>query len=81
MSLAKRLSAVIPQSSNRTCGTCKWVAELPVEDRAAWQAWIAEDRSVSQLWEIAKSDDAHPYTMSLAAMRMCIRVHHREAAT
>lgn len=78
MSLAKRLSAVVPQSSNRTCGTCKWVQELSPVDRQAWDDWLAQDRSISQLWEIAQADDTHPYTMSLAAMRMCIRIHHRQ---
>lgn len=77
MSLAKRLAAVVPLNSNRTCGTCRWLNDLTPADRLAWEEWIAEDRSVAQLWEIARVDPDHPYGMSLAAMRMCIRTHHR----
>lgn len=77
MSLAKRLSAVIPQSSNRSCGTCKWIGDLPPEDQAALDEWVSNDRSIAQLWEICCNDDTQPYTMSLAAMRMCIRTHQR----
>ena len=77
MSLAKRLSVVIPKASQRGCGTCKWVDKLSAEDRQAWDDWIATDRSIAQLWEIAIADTDHPYPMSLAAMRMCIRTHRR----
>lgn len=79
MSLATRLAAVIPQHSNRTCGTCKWVEQLTAQDRAAWDEWILKDRSITQLWEIACADETQPYELSLAAMRMCIRTHYRNA--
>ena len=78
MSLANRLASVVPQHSNRGCGTCKWVENLSPADKAAWQSWIAQDRSITQLWEIASADETDPYELSLAAMRGCVRQHHRE---
>lgn len=78
MSLANRLAAVIPQNSHKTCGTCKYVAQLAAADRAAWDDWIARDLSITQLWEIACADQDHPYPLSLAAMRMCVRSHQIE---
>jgi hypothetical protein len=78
VSLAKLLAAVVPQGSNRHCGTCYYIEKLPAEDRAAWDGWIAADRSIAQLWEIARGDDTNPYRLSLAAMRMCIRTHRRD---
>lgn len=77
MSLANRLAAVIPQRSHRSCGTCDYIAKLAPQDRDAWDEWIAADRSIAQLWEIACAEETHPYQMSLAAMRMCIRTHQR----
>ena len=81
MSLANKLAAVIPQPSNRSCGTCKWVSRLSPADRAAWEEWIDADRSLTQLWEIARADDTQPYRLSLAALRMCVRTHHRKDET
>jgi hypothetical protein len=78
MSLAKRLAAVVPQASNRTCGTCKWLDELDPIDRAAWDEWVSQDRSLTQLWEIAVADDRNPYTLSLASLRACVRIHQRQ---
>jgi hypothetical protein len=77
VSLAKRLSAVIPEGSHRHCGTCRWIAELPPTDRAAFDDWIEQDRSLTQLWQIAMKDADHPYPLSLESMRACVRVHVR----
>lgn len=66
MSLARRLSIVQPNRSNRGgCCTCQWLDKLPPSDRAAFDAWIDEGRSVTQLWEIASSDPDHPLPISL----------------
>lgn len=76
MSLANRLSAVVPNRSNRGgCVTCQWVADLPASDRAAWDSWIEEGRSLSQLWEIASIDPDNPYPVSLTALRSHVRNH------
>lgn len=77
MSLAKRLKAVIPERSNRTCYTCKWVNELPEEDRQAWREWVTSDNSLTQLWEICSSMEK-PLQISLTGMRACIRGHWRQ---
>lgn len=77
MSLAQRLAAVVPQRSNRTCGTCVWINSLSGEDRAAWDDWLAGEKSIAQLWEISSALEDSPYGLSLAAMRMCIRTHNR----
>ena len=77
MSLAQRLSVVTPQSSCRRCGTCIWIEQLSDSDRAAFDDWISQDRSLTQLWQIAANDPDQPYTLSLGAMRACVRVHVR----
>ena len=76
MSLAKRLSAVVPVRANRGgCVTCQWVAALPESDRAAFDQWIAENRSLAQLWEIATADPDNPFPVSLTALRHHVRNH------
>lgn len=78
MSLAKRLAAVIPEHSKwKGCGTCRWIEDLSAEDSAALHAWINEQRSLNQLWEIASREESNPYRLSLASFRTCIRTHHR----
>lgn len=77
MSLAKRLSVVVPQGSHRTCGTCKWIETLSPDDLKALDDWILADRSLIQLWQIATLDKDNPYPLSADAMRKCIRNHRR----
>lgn len=80
MSLANRLSAVVPTRSNRGgCRTCIWIDTLSQPDRTAWDAWINEERSLAQLWDIATRDDVNPYPVSLTALRSHVRTHHRAA--
>jgi hypothetical protein len=79
VSLAERLSVVTPQSSCRRCGTCTWIERLSDSDRAAFDEWIGRDRSLTQLWEIAVNDPDQPYTLSLGAMRACVRAHVRDS--
>ena len=76
MSLANRLSAVVPERSNRGCVTCKYVETLPPRDKAAWDEWIKEGRSLAQLWEIASSDTENPLKVSITGLRHHIR-HHK----
>lgn len=74
MSLATRLSAVLPSYSNKGgCRTCRWVAALPPGDRQAWDDWIFSDRSLSQLWEIAANDPDNPIPVGLSSMRNHVR--------
>ena len=77
MSLANRLAAVVPARSNRGCVTCQWIDELTDSDRAAWNAWIDQRRSITQLWEIASADEHHPLTISITGLRHHIRNHHQ----
>lgn len=80
MSLANRLTAVVPTRSNKGgCLTCAWVEALSASDRAAWDTWINEGRSLAQLWEIASHDPDNPYPVSLTALRHHTRNHHRAA--
>ena len=77
MSLAHRLSAVVPSRSNSGgCVTCHWVASLSEGDRAAFDAWIADGKSMAQLWEVASADPDNPFPVSLTALRVHIRNHH-----
>ena len=80
MSLAKRLSAVVPIQSNKGgCRTCQWVEALPVADRKAWQEWIESGRSLSQLWEISAADPDNPFPVSLTALRHHVRNHRDDS--
>ena len=77
MSLANRLAVVIPSRSNvGGCVSCQWVASLSDGDRAAFDAWIADGKSMAQLWEVAAADEDNPFPVSLTALRVHIRNHH-----
>ena len=76
MSLANRLSAVVPSRSNRGCVTCKYLKTLSSQDLAAWNEWIDEKRSLAQLWEVACNDPENPLTVSITAVRHHIQAHH-----
>ena len=77
MSLAKRLQAVIPERSNHGCVTCQWLEGMPDGDRVAWDDWIAQKHSLSQLWEIACSDPERPFPVSITGLRHHVRNHHK----
>jgi hypothetical protein len=78
VSLANRLSAVQPSRSNRGCETCKYLKSLSPKDLDAWNSWIAENRSLSQLWEVACSDPENPLSVSMTAVRNHIQAHHNK---
>jgi hypothetical protein len=78
VSLASKLASVVPQNSNRSCGTCRWLGQLAPADRAAVDEWLAEGRSLAQLWRIASDDDTNPYPLSVAAFGGCFREHQRD---
>lgn len=69
MSLAQRLSSVNPNRSNRGCVTCRWLETLSATDRAAWDAWFEEGKSLYQLWEIASNDPDNPLPVSITGLR------------
>lgn len=74
MSLANRLSDVVPTRGRRNgCTTCNWIASLSDSDRAAFNQWIAEGRSITQLWEVAASDPHNPIEVGISAMRLHLR--------
>ena len=75
MSLANRLSAVIPAHSNKGCRTCAYLKQLPPKDLQAWDEWIASGRSITQLWEVATADPDHPLQVSITGLRHHIRTH------
>lgn len=79
MSLAKRLSTVNAIRSNLGCATCEWIETLSNEDRAALNEWIDSKMSISQLHEIAVSDDDNPLPVSDSAFRNHIRRHHNRS--
>jgi hypothetical protein len=75
MSLANRLSAVIPARSNKGCRTCAYLKELSPKDLQAWNDWIAAKRSITQLWEVATADPDHPLEVSITGLRHHVRAH------
>lgn len=77
MALAQRLSTVIATRSNKGgCCTCAWVKSLNKADLEAWNLWIAEGKSLTQLWEIASADPDNPFPVSITALRGHVRNHH-----
>ena len=78
MSLANRLAAVVPTRSNKGCQTCAYLLTLKPQDLKAFESWIDEGRSVSQLWDIATSDHENPLRVSITGLRHHVR-HHRIA--
>ena len=78
MSLANRLSIVEPTRSNRGCVTCKYLKTLSPKDLEAWNQWIADNRSLVQLWEVACADPDNPLTVSITAVRHHIQAHHNK---
>jgi len=76
MSLANRLAAVIPARSNKGCVTCAYLKDLPPKDMEAWNAWIRDGGSLTQLWEVAVADPDRPLKVSITGLRHHIRAHH-----
>jgi hypothetical protein len=78
MSLAKALSAVQPTRGRPVgCATCRWFNGLAAVDQAAFNEWVASDRSNTQLWEIASSDPDNPLTVGISSMRLHLRTCKR----
>lgn len=74
MSLAKRLTTVVPTRGRRNgCSTCHWLATLSESDREAFNTWIEDGRSITQLWEVADADPDNPIPVGVSAMRLHIR--------
>jgi len=78
VSLANRLSAVQPSRANKGCVTCKYLKTLSPKDLDAWNEWIAEGRSLVQLWEVACADPENPLNVSITAVRHHIQAHHNK---
>ncbi len=80
MSLANRLSAVVPSPGRRDgCSTCRWLGSISDADRDAYEAWIDEGRSITQLWEVCRNDPDHPIPVGVSSMRLHIRTCRRMA--
>lgn len=77
MSLAKRLSLIVPSNSNRGCRTCTYLEQLSPADRSAFEQWIADGHSLSQLWEVCCTDDP-PLDISITGFRHHMK-HHKPA--
>lgn len=77
MSLADRLNTDGPRRGNRGCVTCVYYLGLPKDDRAAFDSWIQEGHSLTQLWEAASSTDP-PLTVAVSALRNHV-LHHKPA--
>jgi hypothetical protein len=74
MSLATRLSAVVPALSSRGgCITCQWRSTLPDADQKAFDNWIKSNRSITQLWEITSTDPSNPIPVGVSALRLHAR--------
>lgn len=79
MSLSDRLANIPQRRSNQGCVTCKWVDALSTADRRAFDAWIIDGKSISQLWEACANDDDNPLRLSSSPFRDHIR-HHEPLA-
>lgn len=76
MSLADRLSTVVPSRANRGCETCKWIDTLSPRDRASFDSWLAEGNSLAQLHEIASAWEDNPLKVSSTGLRHHVK-HHK----
>lgn len=79
MALADRLAVVKAQPGRANgCATCRWIATLTAEDRAAFYRWVDDGLSGTQLWEIASTDPDNPLTVQVSQMRNHLRTCPRE---
>lgn len=77
MSLSKRLSSVVPVSSNHGCRTCQYLSTLTAEDRQAFDDWLASGHSATQLWEICCADPDHRLDVTLSGFRNHMKHHEK----
>lgn len=69
MSLSERLNDAPKRRPNRGCETCHWYADLPDQDKGAFDDWLANKWSLRQLHTICSTDPDHPLTISLTALK------------
>jgi len=75
VSLSDQLKTLKPFSSYRGCRTCLWLDSLPAADRKAFDAWVAENKSITQLWQACVHDPDHPLVITHTPFRDHIRHH------
>ena len=79
MSLYDQLNSIQPKRSNQGCVTCKWLDTLDDPDRRAFDSWLADGKSVAQLWQACFNDPDNPLKLSSTPFRDHIR-HHEPLA-
>lgn len=74
MSLKARLTSAQAMPSNvGGCKTCVFLDTLDLDDRRAFDSWLAESKSVAQLWEICVAEGL---TVTSTPFRNHVR-HHK----
>lgn len=74
--MSQRLKVVTPKKTTSGCVTCWWVEGLSDTDREAWDDWIANKYTLTQLWEVCSADPDRPLPVSITALRYHVRNHH-----
>lgn len=78
MSLADRLrGAHRAPLEQGVCAVCIYYDTLSVEERADFDAWIADGGSVTALWRACAADPVHPVQVRAPRFRELINDHHR----
>jgi hypothetical protein len=79
VSLSDRLDSLDALPSFTGCTTCKWLDTLEVSDRRAFDTWLAEGKSRTQLWQACVNNDENPLKITSTPFRDHIR-HHEPLA-
>lgn len=69
MVLSERLSQAARRPQNRGCVTCKWLAEITAEDRAAIESWLNNGWSARQLHRLLITDPDRPLPVGETAFK------------
>lgn len=77
MSLADRLAGGRAPLQAGQCAVCVYYDALSVEDRAQFDAWIADGGSVTALWRACAADPVRPVRVRAPRFRELINDHHR----
>lgn len=79
MSLADRLGALQVAPSTE-CAVCTYYDRLDVDDKATFDAWLADGGQLSALWRSCVDDPDNPMHLKRARFAELVNDHHRGGA-
>jgi len=75
VSLSDRLDSLQPVPSFNGCVTCRWLETLELSDRKAFDAWLADGKSRTQLWQACVNNAENPLKITGTPFRDHVRHH------